>query len=338
MKKHLNMRHPNSIFSFFLLALAASACALDAPPSAPVRDVCGLAADCLASFDVKQKAKAQLAWDSPDRAKWHFLPMKFRKGLPLAEMTEAQKGQTWRLLAAVMSQDALAQAKLTLEREARLAKLENNPSRDPGRYFLTVFGDPASGGKWGFSFEGHHLSLNFAFDKEEMVGATPMFFGANPALAEEGKGEVCAYATEDKALLDFVASLSPEMRHEAQLPAKVEQAASAGGNARITLPEKPAGLCAAKMTEPQRAAFLALVRTQIGKGRGQAVDRLLAQIAAEAPEKQFFAFSGEAKGGMPHACLIQTGVVCVFLDAQVGHGPPKANHLHTMWRRVEGDF
>ena len=36
-------------------------------------------------------------------------------------------------------------------------------ARNPEHYFLTVFGQPAESGTWGWSFEGHHFSLNFVF-------------------------------------------------------------------------------------------------------------------------------------------------------------------------------
>ena len=34
--------------------------------------------------------------------------------------------------------------------------------RDPGLYYLTVFGDPSAKGAWGWRLEGHHVSLRFA--------------------------------------------------------------------------------------------------------------------------------------------------------------------------------
>ena len=58
------------------------------------------------------------------------------------------------------------------DKAVKIMSLENNLregeknlntgwARDPERYFLTIFGQPAATGTWGWSFEGHHLSLNF---------------------------------------------------------------------------------------------------------------------------------------------------------------------------------
>jgi len=32
--------------------------------------------------------------------------------------------------------------------------------RDPGRYYVALFGEPAATAPWGFRYEGHHLSVN----------------------------------------------------------------------------------------------------------------------------------------------------------------------------------
>ena len=59
--------------------------------------------------------------------------------------------------------------------------------RDPQWYFLSIFGEPGKKGKWGWRFEGHHLSMNFTLHDGVLVSATPMIFGANPAEVKTGK-------------------------------------------------------------------------------------------------------------------------------------------------------
>jgi hypothetical protein len=73
--------------------------------------------------------------------------------------------------------------------ELILARLEDwpvlpgwGPVRDPQRYYVTVFGDPASG-EWGWRFAGHHLSLHHTITGGELASVTPSFFGADPAEA-----------------------------------------------------------------------------------------------------------------------------------------------------------
>src|SRR5690606_3526411 len=81
-----------------------------------------------------------------------------------------------------------------------------NPVRDPERYYVTVFGEPTATGKWGLSFEGHHLSLNFAVENNQVVSHSPAFFGGNPGKVtmDVGAGPVQgSWAMEKEEVLGF---------------------------------------------------------------------------------------------------------------------------------------
>ncbi len=47
--------------------------------------------------------------------------------------------------------------------------------RDPGKYFLTIFGIPSAKTIWGWRFEGHHVAFHFSANKKELVAGTPSF-------------------------------------------------------------------------------------------------------------------------------------------------------------------
>src|SRR5439155_1670814 len=78
--------------------------------------------------------------------------------------------------------------------------------RNPAWYFFTVFGTPGAKGKWGWRVEGHHLSLNFTMEDNQVAAATPYFFGANPAVIKTGtkKGTSVLPEAEDYARALFV--------------------------------------------------------------------------------------------------------------------------------------
>ncbi len=61
------------------------------------------------------------------------------------------------------------------------ARLDRERGRDPGLYYLRVFGDPAGDRPWGWRFGGHHVSLNNLVVDGELVSTTPCFVGADPA-------------------------------------------------------------------------------------------------------------------------------------------------------------
>ncbi|MEM8732902.1 MAG: DUF3500 domain-containing protein, partial [Planctomycetota bacterium] len=138
----------------------------------------------LATLDEEQKAKAIVDYDSAERVAWHFIPMESRKGVPMMEMNEEQKTAARKLLRATLSKLGFEKATKIMQLESILRKLEGPGSearRNPEKYYFTVFGEPKPKTKWGLSIEGHHLSLNFAFEGWKVLDSTPQFFAANPA-------------------------------------------------------------------------------------------------------------------------------------------------------------
>ena len=92
----------------------------------------------------------------------------------------------FRSLEGVLTAHGMAVVRGAIDREARLAKIEDNPDfRDPGKYYLALFGQPGAG-VWGFRFEGHHLSLNLTFEGDLITSLTPFLLGANPKDLPEG--------------------------------------------------------------------------------------------------------------------------------------------------------
>jgi hypothetical protein len=63
------------------------------------------------------------------------------------------------------------------------ASFDRERGRDPGLYFLRVFGRPGGSEPWGWRFGGHHVSLNNLVVDGVLVATTPCFLGADPAGA-----------------------------------------------------------------------------------------------------------------------------------------------------------
>ena len=67
--------------------------------------------------------------------------------------------------------------------------------------------------RWGWRFEGHHLSLNFTLAGDKMAVDTPSFFGANPATVPSGaKKGLRALGEEHDAGWALLESLSEAQR------------------------------------------------------------------------------------------------------------------------------
>src|SRR6478752_2106507 len=117
----------------------------------------------LNSLTPEQRTKTVFPFDDAERLNWRFIPVEDRKGVPLREMTSAQKHLAEALLSAALSNQSIIKAHTIMsldqvlkEREAKQAKQQFE--RDPEKDYVTIFGEPSETGTWGFRFEGHHVA------------------------------------------------------------------------------------------------------------------------------------------------------------------------------------
>src|SRR3712207_1470058 len=96
--------------------------------------------------------------------------------------------------------------------EGFVTRFDRERGRDPGLYYLRVFGEPGSTGTWGWRYGGHHVSLNNLVVDGEVVAATPCFLVADPATSPLLGGAVNRPLgrVEDLAR-DIVRSLHPDL-------------------------------------------------------------------------------------------------------------------------------
>ena len=135
-----------------------------------------------------QREKVSFAVSSDERMNWHYIPRP-RKGLALKEMDELQRRLAWVLISSGLSREGWRKAMRIMGLEKILGEIEGPSARferDPGLFYLSIFGDPAGESPWGWRLEGHHVSLNFLVAGGEGVGCTPNFMGANPAPGPPG--------------------------------------------------------------------------------------------------------------------------------------------------------
>lgn len=294
----------------------------------------------------EQRAKACFPFDSPERTRWFFTPQQdknrrpTRKGLPLEEMTKEQKQAALDLLASGTSERGRRDALTIMSLELILHELEKGGAmvRNPEWYFVTVFGTPAKTGRWGWRIEGHHLSLNYVVDGGRVVSATPAFFGANPATVRSGprKGLRMLPEAEDLARELFL-SLDPEQRRLAYRSENFGEAREA--SPRPVEVGQPQGLPAARMNESQRQLLLKLITSYAQRQAPPIAEEQLKQVHADGLERVYFAFAGGTQPGQPHTYRIQgPRFVIEFLNTQPDSAGNPANHIHSVWRNLQGDF
>jgi hypothetical protein len=297
-----------------------------------------------------QKSRTTFAFDSKERTNWNFVPLQdkarkaTRKGLPLQDMTPEQKKLALGLLAAGTSKHGGQEAVTIMSLEAILREVEKGGTnvRDPEWYFFTIFGAPSKTGKWGWRVEGHHLSLNFTMDGTHIVASTPAFFGANPATVKGGdkKGLRTLAAAEDlpRELFNALDEDQKKIAHQKSDKKKgffreIEQK-----NLAPTL-GPPVGVPAAKMTDAQKAILMKLLAAYTQRMPEEVAEMEMKLVREAGIDKIHFAFAGSLEPGQAHSYRVQGPTFVIeFINEQAdGSGNP-ANHIHSAWRRVKGDF
>jgi hypothetical protein len=292
-----------------------------------------------------KKERATFAFNSKERTNWFFVPLQdkekkpTRKGVGLYEMNDAQRQAALELLAAGTSSVGKKKALTVMSLEGILHELEKKGTnvRSPGWYFFTVFGTPSKSDKWGWRVEGHHLSLNFTLDGNQVVTATPSFFGANPAEIKTGdkKGYRTLEDSEDLARKLFQ-SLSQEQQGVAYRKQNFPEIQQAKEDPEV---EAPVGLPASKMTGEQKETLLKLLQTYTSRMPEDVRDTEMKMVREAGLDKIHFAYAGGVEKGQPHSYRVQGPTfVIMFLNVQTDPQGNAANHIHSVWRRIDSDF
>ena len=187
------------------------------------------AAAWLASLDAEQRAVAVGAVPAADasddeRRRWFYTPTD-HGGLTVHAQRPAQQRAAMRLVATGLSTAGYVTVATTMglenvldHAEGFVVRFDRERGRDPGLYYLRVFGEPGGDAPWGWRFGGHHVSLNNLVVGGELVATTPCFMGADPASSPLLGGAVNRpLARVEDLARDLVRSMPPELAARAVL-------------------------------------------------------------------------------------------------------------------------
>jgi len=332
----------------------------------PADDMRETAVAWLESLDSEQRARASFDFtDTEQRSDWAYFP-RDHAGLPLLKQDARQQKLLHALLTSALSLPAYAKATSIMALESVLNEIEGRSAdavRDPGRYFLSVFGSPADN-QWGWRFEGHHVCLNFTIIDGEVASATPIFFGANPAEVARGDNVILRPCGEEEdAARELLLSLDADQRREAVIcdvappdfvlsnaplvPDECLPGEAPGASPFVTRlfgetsndvkdavrfdRATPKGLPASQMDASQRNLLSELVDVYVSR---------LPEPLAEAEGRKInldavhVAWAGAMKRHGPHYYRLQGGSLLIEYD----NTQDDANHVHAVWRDTDNDF
>ncbi len=297
----------------------------------------------LASLAPEQQGAASLPFEGDERLFWHFVPdnnildryKRPRKGLTLGQMTPAQKHLASALLSAGLSQRGYIKASSIMSLEDILRMLEKDTvgRRDPDKYYFSVFGEPSENGVWGYRVEGHHLSLHFTIVKGKVTGS-PMFLGANPAEVRQGprKG-LRVLAREEDLGRELMKALDAGQAKIALVSPTAYKDILTEASRKAVLQGQPGGLPAGRMNARQREMLQALLEEYVHNLPEQVAETRLEQIR-KAGANLHFAWAGSVDKGTPHYYRVVAPAFLIEYDNSQNEG----NHIHSVWRDLEGDF
>jgi hypothetical protein len=311
------------------------------------REMTAAADKFLGSLDAEQRGKATMPMESPQRVDWHFIPKATRKGLQIREMNPEQRKAAHALLRAALSEAGYDKATKIMELENLLKELEKaktgTPLRDAERYYFTVFGKPSAEERWGVSIEGHHLSLNFVVEKGAVVSSTPAVFAVNPAVVKNEIPGLLPVGTrvlakEETLAFDLVNSLNDEQRKVAVIAEKAPAEVREPGSAQPPQ-QAPAGIAAGKLAPDQAKILKSLIAEYAAAMPEEVAQSRLAAIEDAGFEKVHFAWAGPPKPGVGHYYRVQGPTFLIeFVNTQPDAAGNPANHIHSLWRDMRGDF
>jgi hypothetical protein len=103
-------------------------------------------------------------------------------------MRPAQQRRAFQLVATGVSRPAYVTVATIIglenvldEVEGWTVEFERERGRDPGLYYLRVFGEPGGAHPWSWRFGGHHVSIHHLIVDGQVQASTPLFLGADPA-------------------------------------------------------------------------------------------------------------------------------------------------------------
>jgi Protein of unknown function (DUF3500) len=249
-------------------------------------------------IDSLDDAQRKLAlWPFPgddERRLWFYTPTD-HGGLTLAAMTQPQHRLLFRLMASGLSTPGYVTVSTIMglenvldQLEGFTASFERPRGRDPLMYFVRFFGTPSSSGTWSWRLGGHHVSLNFTIIDGVLSGATPLFFGADPATSPLlGPHPLRPLAGVEDLARELTRSLSGEQRGTAIVSPRAPTDLIGGNRPSLSDGDQPISL---------PLIWRRVFDGDVGERLHGAQERLEALTGVESADLEAMSFTRQPKG------------------------------------------
>lgn len=296
----------------------------------------------LGSLSAAQRGKTLFPVDSDQWRKWSNIhPTLMRHGMPLFEMTDAQRDCAFALLSESLSREGFEEALNIMHLNETVQEMTGRLDEyGEDLYWLSILGAPSATEPWGWQWDGHHLIINY-FVLGDQVVVTPTFLGAEPVHATVGKyaGLRVFKADEDRGLA-LIRALSAAQRSKTIVAPETsgEDFATAF---RDNLVLDYAGIRYDELSNTQHEVLLQLVEYHIGRMRNGHAEIKMDEVKRHLKDT-YFCWMGGMEDDSTFYYRVQSPVIIVEFDHQRGiafreHTKPYKDHIHVIVRTPNGN-
>ena len=287
-----------------------------------------------------QRAQATFPFDSAERLVWAYTPGT-REGLALGDMRRDQREAAQAILRASLSRRTAGEVVSIIALETVLGELEREAGRagwqrrDPERYWFAVFGEPDDAAPWSWRVGGHHIALHVTLADGDVIGTTPSFLGANPAVVPTGPQQGFRVLTGEEALArSLLGNMTPTERGAAIVADRAPADILTENSVRADAGSVPRGVRHGDLQSLPQAELERLIRHYIERMRPEVADWQWERIVADGLGDVTFAWAGAQEPGRGHYYAVHgPRFVIEYDNTQNG-----ANHIHTVWRDLDNDW
>jgi hypothetical protein len=302
--------------------------------------------EALALLDAVSDERLRQAFSSEERTTWFYTPTD-HGGVPLSALAPDQQQRVFALLGAALSPSVYATVCTIVGLDNVLDQVEGfrrpwnerSRTRDPGAYYVAVFGSPAADATWGWSFGGHHVSVHRTFVGGTLVSSTPSFLGADPADTRLVGGHwlrpLATYEDIGRALVHAL----PDAVVSGDAPIDM----ASGNRSFLTEGDSTMNLFALMRggsgEPPEVDPAIPLTRSPRGVSSPDLqplLDAYAEQVDGLSLHADAFSFlwAGGVEKGEPHYYRLQSDDWLIEYD----NVQRDVNHIHTVLRSWDGDF
>ena len=206
---------------------------------------------------------------------------------------------------------------------------------DADRYYVSVFGSPGAP-RWGWRFEGHHLSRHFTLVRGALV-AEPFFLGAWPTRAGSAYRSIArgerTMPREEDAAREIVLSLDGRLRTAGAVLVGVADRPRHPERRRVK-PLDRVGVVTGDLPSSAQKRVLEILRTYLANHPGTMARDAFARVERAGLARLTFGWAGSTRPGVPHYYRLQGPTFVLEFDNSRDSG----THIHSVWRDFDRDF